>query len=78
ISSVLLGITVVIFSFMVSEIVGVAAGDSAEPVKAVKTATYSVIWRILVFFFGSIAVVVTLLPWNSANILISPFVAVLE
>ena len=78
ISSVLLGITVVIFSFMGSEIVAVAAGESAEPVKAVKTATNSVIWRILVFFIGSIAVVVTLLPWNSANILKSPFVAVLE
>ena len=49
ISSVLLGITVVIFSFMGSEIVAVAAGESAEPVKAVKTATNSVIWRILVF-----------------------------
>lgn len=61
-----------------SEIVAVAAGESAEPVKAVKTATNSVIWRILVFFIGSIAVVVTLLPWNSANILKSPFVAVLE
>ena len=36
ISSVLLGITVVIFSFMGSEIVAVAAGESAEPVKAVK------------------------------------------
>ncbi|KEK21966.1 amino acid permease [Bacillus gaemokensis] len=78
ISSVLLGITVVIFSFMGSEIVAVAAGESAEPVKAVKTATNSVIWRILVFFIGSIVVVVTLLPWNSANILKSPFVAVLE
>ena len=63
---------------MGSEIVAVAAGESAEPVKAVKTATNSVIWRILVFFIGSIAVVVTLLPWNSANILKSPFVAVLE
>ena len=35
ISSILLGITVVIFSFMGSEIVAVA-GESAEPVKAVK------------------------------------------
>lgn len=78
ISSVLLGITVVIFSFMGSEIVAVAAGESTEPAKAVKTATNSVIWRILVFYIGSITVVVTLLPWDSANILKSPFVAVLE
>lgn len=42
------------------------------------TATRSVVWRIIVFYVGSIAVVVTLLPWNSASILTSPFVAVLE
>ncbi|MCI0766760.1 amino acid permease [Bacillus sp. TL12] len=78
ISTILLGITVVIFSFMGTEIVAMAAGESAEPSKAVRIATNSVIWRILVFFIGSIAVVVTLLPWNSANLLKSPFVAVLE
>lgn len=54
---------------MGSEIVAVAAGESTEPAKAVKTATNSVIWRILVFYIGSITVVVTLLPWDSANIL---------
>lgn len=75
---VLLGITVVIFSFMGTEIVAVAAGESAEPEKAVRIATNSVVWRILVFFIGSIAIVVTLLPWDSANLLKSPFVAVLE
>jgi GABA permease len=78
VGAILLGITVVIFSFMGTEIVAVAAGESAEPSKAVRIATNSVIWRILVFYIGSIAVVVTLLPWNSANLLKSPFVAVLE
>ncbi|KYC67367.1 GABA permease [Heyndrickxia coagulans] len=76
--SALLGITVVIFSFMGTEIVAVAAGESSEPARAVRTATNSVIWRILIFYVGSIAVVATLLPWNSANLLKSPFVAVLE
>ncbi|BBP87530.1 hypothetical protein BsIDN1_11480 [Bacillus safensis] len=74
----LLGIVVVIFSFMGTEIVAIAAGESADPVKSVTTATRSVVWRIIVFYVGSIAVVVTLLPWNSASILTSPFVAVLE
>ena len=77
-SSVLLGITVVIFSFMGTEIVAIAAGESDHPTKAVRIATNSVIWRILIFYIGSIALVVTLLPWNSANILVSPFVAVLD
>ena len=78
IGSVLLGITVVIFSFMGTEIIAVAAGESAEPSKAVRVATNSVIWRILVFYIGSIFIVVTILPWNSAELLKSPFVAVLE
>lgn len=78
IGSVLLGITVVIFSFMGTEIVAIAAGESDHPGKAVRIATNSVIWRILIFYIGSIAIVVTLLPWNSANILVSPFVAVLD
>ncbi|WP_252501688.1 GABA permease [Sporosarcina sp. Marseille-Q4943] len=76
--AVLLGITIVIFSFMGTEIVAIAAGESDHPTKAVRIATNSVVWRILVFYIGSIAIVVTLLPWNSANILVSPFVAVLD
>ena len=78
ISSVLLGITVVIFSFMGTEIVAIAAGESAHPAKAVRIATNSVIWRILIFYIGSITIVVTLLPWNSTTLLVSPFVAVLD
>lgn len=76
--AIMLGITVVIFSFMGTEIVAIAAGESKDPVRSVRVATNSVVWRILIFYIGSIAVVVTLLPWNSANILVSPFVAVLD
>ncbi|BBW95918.1 GABA permease [Geobacillus icigianus] len=78
IGSILVGIVIVIFSFFGTEIVTIAAGESAEPQEAVSKATKSVTWRIFVFFIGSIAVVVTLLPWNSASVLKSPFVAVLE
>ncbi|MFJ8072343.1 GABA permease [Peribacillus sp. NPDC096447] len=76
--SVLLGIVIVIFSFMGTEIVAIAAGESSNPRESVTKATNSVVWRILVFYIGSITVVVTLLPWNSASILTSPFVAVLD
>ena len=63
---------------MGTEIVTIAAGESDHPAKAVRIATNSVIWRILIFYIGSITLVVTLLPWNSTNILVSPFVAVLD
>lgn len=51
-----------------AEIVTIAAAESAEPERAVAKATNSVIARVLVFYVGSIFLVVTILPWNSANI----------
>ena len=47
-----------------AEIVTVAAAESAAPEQAVAAATQSVISRVLVFYVGSIFVVVALLPWN--------------
>ena len=63
--AILTGVLLVVFSFMGSEIVTLAAGESANPQQAVPRATNSVIWRIGVFYLGSILVVVTLLPWNA-------------
>jgi GABA permease len=51
-----------------AEIVTVAAAESAAPEQAVAAATQSVISRVLVFYVGSIFVVVALLPWNDPGI----------
>lgn len=67
--AILTGVLMVVFSFMGSEIVTLAAGESEDPRRAVTKATNSVIWRIGVFYLGSIFVVITLLPWNDASIL---------
>lgn len=66
--AILTGVLMVVFSFMGSEIVTLAAGESEDPQKAVTKATNSVIWRIGIFYLGSIFVVLTLLPWNDASI----------
>ncbi|MBO1333986.1 amino acid permease [Streptomyces sp. VRA16 Mangrove soil] len=66
--AVLTGVLMVVFSFMGSEIVTLAAGESEDPQKAVTRATNSVIWRIGIFYLGSIFVVLTLLPWNDPSI----------
>ncbi|MEU6737349.1 amino acid permease [Streptomyces physcomitrii] len=63
--AILTGVLMVVFSFMGSEIVTLAAGESSDPRRAVSKATNSVIWRIAVFYLGSIFVVVALLPWDS-------------
>ena len=60
-----------------AEIVTVAAAESAEPEETVARATQSVIARVLVFYLGSICVVVTVLPWNSAG-MAQPYVSALQ
>ncbi|MGK5694076.1 amino acid permease [Streptomyces sp. URMC 128] len=66
--AILTGILLVVFSFMGSEIVTLAAGESSDARRAVAKATRSVIWRVGVFYLGSILVVVALLPWNDPAI----------
>ncbi|MFF5567103.1 amino acid permease [Streptomyces sp. NPDC012623] len=66
--AILTGVLMVVFSFMGSEIVTLAAGESSNPQRAVAKATNSVIWRIAVFYLGSVLVVLTLLPWNDPSI----------
>lgn len=69
---------VIVFSFVGAEIATIAAGEAAHPQHAVRKAITSVVWRVLVFYIGSIAVVVTLLPSDDASIAMSPYVAVLN
>jgi GABA permease len=59
-----------------AEIVTIAAAEAAEPAKAVAKATNSVITRVLLFYVGSILLVVCLVPWNSAGIN-TPYVSAL-
>jgi GABA permease len=60
-----------------AEIVTVAAAESAAPQEAVARATQSVISRVLIFYVGSIFVVVALLPWNSPG-MSQPYVNALQ
>ncbi|HEY2275101.1 MAG TPA: amino acid permease, partial [Steroidobacteraceae bacterium] len=61
-----------------AEIVTIAAAESAEPEKAIAETTQSVIWRVLVFYVGSIFLVVALVPWNDAPRMSRPYVSVME
>jgi GABA permease len=61
-----------------TEIVTLAAAESAEPEKAVAQSMQSVIGRVLTFYVGSIFLVVAILPWNDAAKVERPYVSVLE
>jgi GABA permease len=61
-----------------AEIVTIAAAESAEPERAVAETTQSVIWRVLVFYIGSIFLVVAIVPWNDTVRMARPYVSVME
>lgn len=56
------------FAFLGVEIVTIAASESSDPVKQIARATKSVIWRVSLFYVGSIFIVVMLVPWNDARL----------
>ncbi|MGP9020822.1 amino acid permease [Streptomyces sp. BR1] len=72
------GVLAVIFAFGGLEVVTIAAAESADPVRAVGRAVRSAVWRILLFYVGSMLIIVTLLPWTSMRPGHSPYVAVLD
>ncbi|WP_427171316.1 amino acid permease [Arthrobacter sp. 92] len=68
---------VVIFAFGGTEIVSVAAAETENPSHSVTKAIRTVVWRILVFYIGSVFVIAAVLPSTSAA-LASPFAGVLD
>jgi aromatic amino acid permease len=72
------GLLVVVFAFGGIEIVTIAAAEARDPQRAVGRATRTILWRILLFYVGSVAIMVLVLPWDAPVLQQGPFVAVLE
>lgn len=66
------------FSFQGSEIVTIAAAESEDPKKNIKKAIKAVVWRLGLFYLGSILIVVSLVPWNADGLAAGSYQAVLE
>ncbi|MFE0019492.1 amino acid permease [Amycolatopsis sp. NPDC059021] len=76
-----LGITLmtlqaVIFAYSAIELVGIAAGETKDARKVLPKAINSVVWRIAVFYVGSVLLLAMLLPWPFYSGDESPFVTV--
>ncbi|MEV7971602.1 amino acid permease [Cellulomonas sp. NPDC089187] len=72
------GLLVVVFAFGGIEIVTIAAAEARDPQRAVARATRTIVWRIMLFYVGSVAIMVLVLPWTAPELLSGPFVAVLD
>jgi L-asparagine permease len=64
----------VVFAYAAVELVGTAAGETAEPEKIMPRAINSVIARIALFYVGSLFLLGLLLPFNAYKAGESPFV----
>ncbi|WP_071288466.1 amino acid permease, partial [Mycolicibacterium llatzerense] len=64
----------VVFAYAAVELVGTAAGETAEPHKIMPRAINSVIFRIALFYVGSLVLLGLLLPYTAYKAGESPFV----
>lgn len=71
-----LSLVVVMFSFGGIELIGITAGEADEPQKSIPKAINQVIWRILIFYIGTLVVLMILYPWNEVGLEASPFVQI--
>ncbi|MEU5421753.1 amino acid permease [Streptomyces sp. NPDC001407] len=73
------GLLASVFAYGGLETVTIAAAESEQPVKGVAKAVRTAMWRIALFYVGSMLVVVTLIPWTDKSITeTGPYVAVLD
>jgi len=75
VAAVFAAIVVAIFSMVGAEIATIAAAETPNSARAVERATKTVVVRIVVFFVGSIFLLVVILPWDSVEVGASPYVA---
>ncbi|MEU6775663.1 amino acid permease [Streptomyces sp. NPDC046759] len=75
----LVGLLASVFAYGGLETVTIAAAESENPVRGVASAVRTAMWRIALFYIGSMAVVVALVPWNSKEVVEKgPYVATLD
>ncbi|MFI6871926.1 amino acid permease [Streptomyces sp. NPDC050400] len=68
----------VVFAYAAVEMVGVTAGETEDPEKLVPKAVNSIMWRVGIFYVGSVVMLTLLLPWTAYSADESPFVTVLS
>ncbi len=66
------------FAFSGTEVVAVTSGEAKNPEKAIPKAIHTTLFRLVLFFIGSIVVMAALIPWQDAGVGESPFVLVLH
>ncbi len=75
-SGLVLSLAIIMFSFGGLELVGITAAEADNPRKSIPKAVNQVIYRILIFYIGALAVLLALFPWAQIKEGSSPFVMI--
>ncbi len=74
VNGLVMAMAVIMFSFGGLELVGITAAEADNPETSIPRATNQVIYRILIFYIGSLAILLSLYPWGKVVEGGSPFV----
>ncbi|AGX44453.1 amino acid permease [Clostridium saccharobutylicum] len=75
-SGFILSFQMVVFAFTGIELVGLTAGETEDPEKVIPKAIDNIPIRIIIFYIGALAVIMSIYPWTSISPDKSPFVQV--
>lgn len=71
-----MAMAVIMFSFGGLELIGITAAEADDPSRSIPRATNQAIYRILIFYIGSLGVLLSLYPWQKVVTGGSPFVLI--
>lgn len=74
VSGLLLGLQTTIFAFAGMEVVGTMMAEAKDPKKMIPEAIRKIPWRIMIFYIGTVLVLMMVTPWNEIPGDQSPFV----
>lgn len=76
-----MGVIIGIFSFNGIEVIAVTSGETADPQRAIPAALRTMALRLILFYIGALAIVVSYIPWTETGATVitqSPFVKIFE
>ena len=74
----IMALPIITFSFGGLELVGITAAETENPKATIPKAINQVVFRIVVFYVGSLAVLLSLYHWSNLKITDSPFVMIFD
>lgn len=76
--AVFLTMLAVNYAFSGTELIGIAAGETEAPAQVIPKAIRATLWRLIIFFIGTMVVISILIPSYQGKSLESPFVVIFQ